>query len=285
MKNLKIVNQGQGPTIPRPLDVIDGLTPEVVEARLKRQADLRDAFLGYVRGQMKPGVHFMQLPGKNARPYLKQEGALLLKDFYECSDDYEVVKETIENDFYAITIKCYLTHPSGMVYTGLGWANSREYNFQVRIEESARKVIEAKETKLSPEMIREGFYYTQFETVQQFARKRSLVSSARHLPFVSELFTSKGDDEPAEGKQRGGVSRNSREGLKEKYDQRLRTLMSWFKSEGVEEDREIKERLSNIVGQTVNSKSMFVHDDEQWDKFCIYINEVKEARAHGQGGE
>lgn len=284
----------------RRLDIIDELTPELVEKRLIKQAEVRNAFLKVVRNSMKEGVHFQPPQRKGALPYLKQEGALLLQNFFECTDDYEIVKETWENDFYAITVKCFLQHHNGQVFTGLGWANSREYNFVKSIDAQAKKVINSQSNDMDAEQVKQAFYYSQLETVQQMARKRALVSAARHLPFVSELFTSEADTEESRDqkqgqKKGGGIARNSEEGLEQKYKKRLRSLMRWcnhelpFDNEGNKiadrepTDEEIKIYLSRIVGEDVLSKGEFVENDEFWNKFCVHVDDIQEARAHENG--
>lgn len=270
----------QGVPVAKPLGIIDVLTPEAVEARLKKQAELRGAFLRHIRRTMKKDLHYMPSARRGALPYILQPGALLLKDFFETSDDYEVVRETLEDDFTAVTVKCTLRHPSGMVYTGIGSANSAEYNFQAKVQESTQKALERNGSKMSPEEIRAAFFWTQHQVVVQMARKRALVSASRHLPFVSELFAPEGEDENGQRKP-AGVARDSKEAVKVKYDHRLRALMAWFRDEGVDDDREIKEQLSRITGEKVSSKSLFVRDDNQWDKFQVYTDEVRAERAHG----
>lgn len=267
----------------RPLDIIDEMTPELVEARLKRQAALRNSFLKFIRGSMTEGVHFQPPARRGTLPYLKQEGGLLLKDFFECDDDYEIIRETWENDFYAISIKCYLRHPSGKVYVGLGWGNSREYNFVAAVEAQAKSVINSGKSDMTPEAIKQAFYYTQLETVQQMARKRALVSAARHLPFVSELFTAEAENGNGERKP-AGVARNSEEALKNRHNKRMRYLMKWCQEELEDTSDEIvKSYLGGIVGEDILSKSEFVENDDFWEKFSIHVNEIEEDRAHRKG--
>ncbi|MCH7518493.1 MAG: hypothetical protein IH964_05625 [Candidatus Dadabacteria bacterium] len=257
---------------PRALVIIDSLTPDIVQRRLKKQAEVRNTFLKHVRQSMKKGVHYMPAPKKGALSYLKQEGALLLKDFFECEVDYEITREVHENDFYAITIKCFLRHPSGKVFIGLGWANSGEYNFTSAVEAQAKKVINGGNSDLSADNVRKAFYHTQTETVAQMSRKRALVNAARHLPFVSELFTTESENEE-------GIAENSEQALKTKHHKRLSKLMAWLKSEyNLTNDNEIKEKLTTIVGKTITSKRNLVKNDILWDKFAIHVNEVVESR-------
>ena len=214
----------------------------------------------------------MPPPRKGAQAYLKQEGSLLLMHFFECEDNYEVMKEVHENNFYAITIKCSLRHPSGKTYVGLGWANSGEYNFISSVQAQTNRVINSENSDLRPDDIRRAFYHTQLETIDQMARKRSLVNAARHLPFVSELFTTESETED-------NIAENSSQALKTKYNKRLAKLMAWFKSEyNLTKDNEIKEKLSSIVGEEVNSKREFVRNDSLWEELSIHVNEVMESR-------
>lgn len=255
----------------RSVDIYEGVSAKGVEERLKKQAELRNAFLRFVKQSMRRDTHYMPAQHRGAQPYLKQEGALLLVHFWQCENDYLTEKETDTDNLYAVTIKCLLRHPSGNVYVGLGWASSKERNYETRLA-------------------REGLG-TLKETIGQMARKRALVSAARHLPFVSELFTSESENGSDKGASRassgnkpegGGIAKDSEEAIKEKHKRRLRVLMQWASEEWkTDDDEEIKKRLTAIVHKEVNSKSMFVTDDDLWERFSIHIGDIQAERAHG----
>jgi len=68
---------------------------------------------------------------------------------------------------------------------------------------------------------------------------------------------------------------------KDRDRKRMRYLMHWVNKEfKAEDDAEIKNRLGEIVGETVTSKSAFVENDDHWNKFAAYCQEILSDRAH-----
>lgn len=73
--------------------------------------------------------------------------------------------------------------------------------------------------------------------------------------------------------------------LEQRWAKRLRYMMNWFKKEfgDTKDDERIKEYLGNIVGEDILSKKEFVENDDMWNKFALYVEEILEARANEQG--
>lgn len=225
------------------------MTPAAIAERMKLQTEQRNAFLGWIRKSMKEGIHYMPSPRKGGLPYLKQEGAMFVKDFYGVEPSYVILQEVERLDYYKITIQCEMLTPSGKIYRGLGWANSDESNFQDRISR--------------------GGLGDMIETIGQMARKRSLVNAARHLPFVAELFT---EERVAEGKA-AGMSEDSEEGLSAKHRARLRKIFAQEKQLGVSNKEKIKERIASLVKVSPDfSLKAFVQDDKLYFEYQDIID-------------
>ena len=247
------------------------MTPAAIEARMKLQTEQRNAFLGWIRKSMKEGIHFMPAPRKGALPYLKQEGAMFVKDFFGVEPDYQVIEEIHKGTYYKIVIKCELFSPSGKTYRGLGWANSEEYAFLAAVESRTEAIL--KKGEYPKGWTREDIYASVWEseisTVGQMARKRALVNAVRHLPFVAELFT---EERVAEGKE-SGISADSEEGLSAKHRARLRKIHAQHKQLGVSSHEKIKERIADLMKLSPDfSLAAFVQDDKLYTDYQDIID-------------
>jgi len=232
------------------------ISPERIEQRLKLKHDQKKTFIKFVRKAMKKEVHWRKYTS-NGKPQLLQDGAMLMMDFYGVEDDYETQKETFTDDFYAVTIKSILSHPNGRRYIGLGWANSKENNFQTRIN-------------------KEGLG-TMINTIGQMARKRALVNAVRHLPFVCELFT---DDSGQDNDK--PVRNNSKPPAEKLYTERIKKVFGYhFSLYDTRNEAKIKEKIASLMGLSdVPSLREFVRDEELWEKYEIVISEIAAERSH-----
>mgnify|MGYP001608080121 CR=1 FL=1 len=263
-------------TISEPTHALDILpegmmTPAAIEARMKLQTEQRNAFLGWIRKSMTEGIHFMPAPRKGTLPYLKQEGAMFVKDFFGAEPDYFVVEEIHKGTYYKITVKCALECPSGKVYKGLGWANSEEYSFLAAVESRTEAIL--RKGEYPKNWKREDIYTSVWEgeisTVGQMARKRALVNAVRHLPFVAELFT---EERVAESKP-AGISTASEEGLSAKHRARLRKIHAQHKQLGVSSHDKIKERIADLMKLSPDfSLAAFVQDDKLYTEYQDIID-------------
>lgn len=242
------------------------MTPVAIEERMRLQTEQRNAFLGWIRKSMKEGIHYMPAPRKGALPYLKQEGAMFVKDFFGVEPDYQVIEEIHKGTYYKIVIKCELLHPSGKTYRGLGWANSEEYSFLSAVEGRTEAILS--KGGYPKGWKREDIYTSIWEgetsTVGQMARKRALVNAVRHLPFVAELFT---EERVAEGKE-AGISKDSEEGLSSKQRYRLRKIFAQHKQLGLSDKEKVKENIASMMKISKNfSLAIFVENDKLYTEY------------------
>lgn len=243
-----------------PLSPQELLTPEEIETRLKRQDEIRRAFMQHIRAYMKEGIHFIQhQPG--ALPYLKQEGAMALKDFYRCRDAYEIISEHSTPEHYAICIRCTLIDPRGYSYEGLGWANSEEGNFSKRIAKQGLGTMKP--------------------VIAQMARKRALVNAVRHLPFVSEIFT---EEYPEVAEQESSYEeeppspppppqQNHKTKPEGVIQARLKFIFARMKELGVTGEEQVKRHTFALLGLPEDASLKTVCTNESlWRRFVELTN-------------
>lgn len=186
-----------------PAEMLD-IQPD--EARRSLQAI--KAFQNVVQTEMVKGHDYGVIQGTD-RPTLLKPGAEKLAKLLKCSDTYEIDKEEERWDkddpFFYYRVRCTLKHmQTGTVISeGIGSCNSLESRYRWRwvfsselpdgIDKSKLQRMERKSRKTGKPYvhyrIENDDIFTQVNTLQKMACKRSLVDAALHAGRLSDVFT------------------------------------------------------------------------------------------------
>jgi hypothetical protein len=217
------------------LSVLGQMTPEVFEAQIKREEQMREVLKDYVKRNMKDGYHYSSDLGgtKLAKPMLLQEGSRnicsLLKLFF---GEPVIDEKWLEGDHYRVRAHVGLFNADGrQITSGDGICSTRETKYAYRKGE--RECPNCHSTAIIKGKAQYGGGWLCFEkkggcgakfndgdpaieaqvigrvdnpdkadienTVLKMAVKRAKSAAVCDVPMVSEIFAPEGDPpKPAE---------------------------------------------------------------------------------------
>lgn len=112
------------------------MTPEVFEARIKREGEMRTILKDYVRSNMKEGHHFSNSLGSTqlAKPMLLQDGTRNICSLFKLYFGEPVIDEKwLDGDHYRVRTHIALFNASGQQITsGDGICSTRETKYAYR---------------------------------------------------------------------------------------------------------------------------------------------------------
>jgi len=221
----------------RPLAGLELWEPETLRAMIKREIELREIMLEYMRGQMKRGQHyytrqdFGRREGEEAsaggddKPSLKKEGPLNLCHLLHCRPVVAHRDETFHPDgHYTVTTTVHLIslRTGEIVGEGEGLCTTRESKYawrwlwpsQLPETERVGLVTKSLKPKKGPNKGKWVTLYRVantsladlFNTVLKLSYKRGLVAGVLTLPLASELFTQDVEDLAEEDEDGSGFA-------------------------------------------------------------------------------
>jgi hypothetical protein len=210
--------------------------PDTLRAMIKREIELREIMVEYMRSQMKPGIHYYTRKdfgereeddrggGKpDDKPSLKKEGALNLCHLLHCKPDPPEVRETFHPDgHYTVRTLVHIRslRTGEVVGSGEGLCTTRESKYAWRwlwpnqISELERTGLVTKSVKprkgpnagkwVTMYRVANSSLPDCFNTVLKLSYKRGLVAGVLTLPLASESFTQDVEDGFVDGEDEGG---------------------------------------------------------------------------------
>ncbi len=204
-------------------------TLSVTGADMQSYAEDRKAFDEFVQSQLKDGVDFGKVPGKDV-PVLKKPGAEKIIKFYRCVAEYEIMDKIERWDDkdplfrYMIRCRIFLVGKGEKIEVaqGLGECNSKETKFarrwvawhKLNENESAAAKAELWPTrKIKDRDTREIItlvgvpnkeIHSQVNTILKVGKKRALTDGALALCSASDRFTQdldENEEAPEEAKE------------------------------------------------------------------------------------
>jgi hypothetical protein len=156
----------------------------------------REAFTEFVKGFLKKGQDYGEIPGAGKKQTLLKPGAEKILRLYNCRAEYDVQDtSTSETRRYIVSARVYEISTGLLVATGVGSGNSGEQKYQQAIQSRNRRAGESAKRRRQPppaEVTADDLD----NTVLKMAKKRALVDAAQALGLASEFFTQDLDEVP-----------------------------------------------------------------------------------------
>lgn len=211
------------------LAVFGDMTPEVFEARIKRDEEMRSVMREHLKRNMKEGYHFSNTIGTQtlAKPMLLQEGARNICSLFRLIIGTPDVKENwLEGDHYRVRAHVKLFNAAGLqIASGDGICSTRETKYAYRKGDRTCPECGCASIRKDNKTAEGGFYcWAKLDgcgakfaanderitgqqlgrvdnpdkadienTVLKMAIKRAKVAAVCDVPMVSELFAPEGD--------------------------------------------------------------------------------------------
>jgi hypothetical protein len=223
--------------------VFGDMTPEVFEARIKRDEEMRTILRDYVKRNMKLGYHFDDKIGTQElkKPMLLQEGARNICSLFKLVKGTPDISETwLEGDHYRVRAHVKLFNAMGIqIASGDGICSTRETKYAFRKGDRICPECETPAIRKDNKSPQGGFYcWAKLDgcgakfaanderitgqqlgrvdnpdkadienTVLKMAIKRAFVAAVCDVPMVSELFAPERPSD--EGKAKPEAKRSS----------------------------------------------------------------------------